>query len=52
MASQSFTVFSDEDLLNKVANDPVFYKHDIFADRDKRIYEKEFAITKTINPLR
>ena len=52
MASTSFKVFSDNDLINKISNDPVFDKHDIFVDRSKRIEDKEFKIVKTANPLR
>ena len=52
VAANSFKVFSNADLVDKISNDPVFDKYDIFVDRSKRVKDKEFQIVKTANPLK
>jgi hypothetical protein len=42
VAANSFKVFSNADLVDKISNDPVFDKYDIFVDRSKRVKDKEF----------
>ena len=52
LVSNSFKVFSNSDLIDKISSDKIFSKYDIFAPQDKRDYDEEFKITRTINPLR